>query len=737
MSEDWNEYRDSIQNPSELGGGMSDDNLESLWDVGSSSSSNMMSPDSFNIGAGFGAGLGGGFGMPNNNQPQEPKSEEEKIFELIVKTSKMVWKGISYFSVAFFKSWKSFTPVEWVRVGHLMMKQGVVALGIGGVLFLLSFYSPKLIFTSTLLPVTGTLILMVGSAIRFGSYSKAVEYMEENGDSDEDDFDSPEDNSSYMEQDEFSPDLSSSSDYSYEYSDDSDYSYSSDGYVSDDSDDPDAVDYGDDGYYIEDDDELVDISSGYSDFDVDPSVPVEDAISSLPELTPGMQNRAFLFEQYYKVMQSITPNFENMEELMEGSEVFNKYNEAVMEIAVRNSVDLGKSDLIMHKVRENKFLTQIVITANKSFNAQVFAQGLEQMEKLDSYGRVVNPEVFTTWAENGRETYINIVKGVSPKVTVKDIWTTKKDFFLDPSNEMPVALGITEFGEPIVYDAFNMETMVVVGKPRKGKSWVVESIFSQICMFNSPNKVQFYIGDTKDTGGSTWSYINVPHIRRREYSDDRVLSMLREVLEVEAPRRKAMFAKYQVDKIQKLHTKYPEVDMPYLYIVVDELTNFSYRMTDDVRKEFHSMLVRFATEMPFLGVRLILIPHRINNKEIPVSVTNNVNGKIIVAGEPKAIEDTLQAKPKEFPYSIGGMVGKMGVRMPEVNSGLPTYVKAAVLAEDEDIFREYYNFIAVIWNKLDPVKDSKPSYSVSKDSNSEETSIDELLETEDGLIDLF
>ena len=71
---------------------------------------------------------------------------------------------------------------------------------------------------------------------------------------------------------------------------------------------------------------------------------------------------------------------------------------------------------------------------------------------------------------------------------------------------MPFVWGVTELGESIWCDADDMDTLIISGIPRSGKSWKMQSILLQLCMFNSPEDVTFYLLDPK---GDTSDYYNI------------------------------------------------------------------------------------------------------------------------------------------------------------------------------------------------------------------------------------
>lgn len=83
-------------------------------------------------------------------------------------------------------------------------------------------------------------------------------------------------------------------------------------------------------------------------------------------------------------------------------------------------------------------------------------------------------------------------------VTIKDTYRYTKDFVLDTKNEMPIILGIDAEGKAITKDFKTINSILVTGMPRSGKSWFVQSRLTQMMFYMKPSELNFYICDPKD-----------------------------------------------------------------------------------------------------------------------------------------------------------------------------------------------------------------------------------------------
>ena len=133
---------------------------------------------------------------------------------------------------------------------------------------------------------------------------------------------------------------------------------------------------------------------------------------------------------------------------------------------------------------------------------------------------------------------------------------------------------MNERGDVIRHDFKLLESIIITGMPRKGKSWFTLSVLTQMCAFCSPKELHLYIGDPKD-GISDYNNFVLPHVKRFESEDSKVLNMLRELVKVEAPRRTKIIGDASNVNIWDFKAKYPDVDLPVIDVVVDERVTLS------------------------------------------------------------------------------------------------------------------------------------------------------------------
>ena len=261
---------------------------------------------------------------------------------------------------------------------------------------------------------------------------------------------------------------------------------------------------------------------------------------------------------------------------------------------------------------------------------------------------------------------IVVTKGESAVVTFGDVFrhAYASDFFLDTGNKLPIITGITELGKVILDDAKVFDTMMIAGKPRSGKSWYVFSILMALAMFNTPEDVQFIIVDPKESNLFN-TFALLPHVAGL-HNDDHVLDVMADIIENEAPRRKALLASNKCDDIWALRKK--GVKLPILYLVMDEYITIRNNL-GAMDKELDNKLQVIISQLPSLGIRLLFVPHR------ATGVVNKTNRTMLqytasVKGDVDDVKDTLGitkwdralTKPGDIAIKASTMQNAMYVR---------------------------------------------------------------------------
>lgn len=254
----------------------------------------------------------------------------------------------------------------------------------------------------------------------------------------------------------------------------------------------------------------------------------------------GTQTRQFIYETLTKGLPSISPKFADMRNLREGSAEWAIWAELIRDAAKQ----VGTRDDLLPDLKdasENPFMFKLTISRTPRMKTQAIADEVVNIYKYDDNGNLEYPNAYATSAESGSRAFISVYKGAKiDMISLADMYAASPDaqkFVRDPKTEMPVVVGTTGDGSVKVVDLLKAPAIVVSGEPRSGKSWIVKLILNQMCAYMSPNDLHLYIGDPKNQISEYANY-NLPHVRRKEYTVDSVIDMLRYLVNTEAPRRK-------------------------------------------------------------------------------------------------------------------------------------------------------------------------------------------------------
>lgn len=718
------------KNPPEYGAGQGDDDL--FAPVGSNDSF-MSGGDAFGDfmnppagGGGFGGGgFGSGFGDPNGGQPQK-KSEDEIILDILA----AIWKQIKNFFI-FLKdlasNFKDTTPHGWLMVYNRLAIFGAFLSGAGVVILLLGLFVPTIANSGFVLAlgiisggigVSGMVIYnekaknWISETGQMGDTYSNLRPATSEGGTPEGEFGSEEYFDEVQPEDDFfSP--SGNEDF---------------GFAEEDSDlggwDFEEEDSDDDGF--------VDLSSQFEDDDIlvaDEPVDIDEAIASLSEAGVHAQSRAYLYEQFYKVLRSVTPNYSELTELEEYSDDFQHYLTLLLNAAAREG--FTDQDFQIEHIYENSFMYKIVISASPKFKADKVAISIENQEKFNQMGIEVKPNLFVTSKVIGHNVHIDIIKDSSPMLTVKDMWSENKDFILDPDNVMPVVLGSDELGQSIVMDFAKINSIALSGKPGKGKTWLAQSIIAQLAFFSTPNEVQFIFADPKGQQGD-FANINFPHVIEKVKTEEETMEVLRRVVREEVPKREALLGQYGLTDIKDMHKMYPDVTMPYLYILVEEMMSLGdhlKQMDKEAYKEYRAILSDIVNKCRYLGIRLFGLSQRMTDNAIPKDIKVGIDLKLTAGADASEIEQVMEVKPKDFPYNIAGKVGKYAVMSPEYRGGNASFMVGAVMGTSNPDNAQTYRFVKALWEKIEPRKEEKSTQQLVEDElgKASSTEMDDIL----------
>lgn len=644
----------------------------------------------------LGGSVQGGFSNTNSHSPQSLTATEDKIIDGAVMVGKHAFNGSKELFNGIHDGIKGNNAFYWTMYGKKVMVVGVVISISGVILSLMGLVSN--ISRGLDVLIGGLMSLAVGVLIFSLNCDKAREL----GGMEKKESIEP----VIYEEEEFSDDIFSDIDddlYEEEYS----------GWGSDDEEDifNDEEEEFDPWSSIDEDDYVESVDEVISSEPVD----IDEAIESIREIPAHTQTRQYLFEEYSRVLPVINPAFAKLKSISENSDSFIIFDKVLIDASIQVGTNQDKLPQLL-ELRENQFIIQLKATRPSGLKEEAIANEIANIYSRDEYGAVIHEGVYATTSSVGSSYIINIFKGEDSIISLADTYKEVSDFVLDPNIKKPVVMGVNELGKVWYFDAEKVFSYIISGKPRSGKSWSVVSLVLQLCMYSSPREVQFEVFDVKGTSSDFYSMNeHLPHFKKFESVGKRILQRLRHITTVEADRRKKILNEHDVIAIADLKNKGVDVEMPYLYVLIDEIVGLIGTFTKDEHAEFKDLMNVLITQMPNLGIRLILVPHRVTNDIVPKTTYTNVGCIACVRTDSKEIASTLDITKKDFPYDLTNS-GDMALKTGEVNKGKTVFCHGVAVTSSNESNVGIYKFVGSLWGKLEPEEEKEQVLNLKKES---------------------
>lgn len=318
-------------------------------------------------------------------------------------------------------------------------------------------------------------------------------------------------------------------------------------------------------------------------------------------------------------------------------------------------------------------------------------------EMLNYFREGVSDDSISITVNTIADSYVSIItKGATEVVTVGDCFnkTDVKDYILDTKHMLPFISGITDLGEVQMSDMKNYLTLAITGKPRSGKSWYVNSILTTLVAFNTPEDIQFIIVDPKKTSlFKTFSLL--PHVCGL-HDGNNIIDILNDLIDTEAERRKTLLSNARVDNIWEFREE-TGAKLPVIMLVIDEVVTINGDLKKaGLDKEFKNLIQTVLTQLPFLGIGLMMVPHRTTGVLDPL-VRLNLSYKASVMADDATLKEELNVSATNWkrPLILPGDMALSTSLMKQ-----PMYVKGTGVALNDKETRKLITQMARAWYRL-------------------------------------
>ena len=658
-------------------------------------------PDPFGGSSSFGGsdafgGGGGGFGFnsggfgqpaPQPATPQDTRNPEDKAFDAAKKAA----TGSMNFFKALTTEFRSSTPTMRATWGRYGMIMGAISAGIG--ILLAIFCSDHWV----------GLQLIVGSLVAVGistiilAFAQSQVVAEANRGITQEPTPEP-----APIADNTPPDMGAAADF-----DSADFDMDSDFNMDSDFDPADFDDFDTEDSQSSSESDSSAWDAAFADVDdnpmsSEPEPPQQSGIEAATDALEGIQgnglyDRRSLFERQCSVLSNITPEYATQKDIAEGTDLFNTLDTLVQQSAEPLKTGNTNETPYLISATDTLFYIRLEISRPKFIkNVDAYTQEIVNIFQYDRSTGKRDKSIYGIGEFVGNTIFVKLMKGESAFVSLKDIYNTNSADILDYKNKMPVVLGVDIEGSPVICDFYKLDSILITGMPRSGKTWLMLSVLYQMMAYMSPEELNVYIFDPKGKMSDFASAIT-PHVKNFVSDDASILAQLKHVVRVEGPRRKAIIGEGGCVNLQDYRKKFPDCNIPFIYVIIDEVVTLSERMSDDDKREFQSLLSELVSQLPAAGIRIFMVPHLVKDNIIKKNTTSLIPCRISVMGNKEHIESSCGVK--NFPHALSH-VGDTCTVIKEFPEAM--FIHSVALAKENEENKQLFHYLAELWARICP-----------------------------------
>jgi DNA segregation ATPase FtsK/SpoIIIE, S-DNA-T family len=169
--------------------------------------------------------------------------------------------------------------------------------------------------------------------------------------------------------------------------------------------------------------------------------------------------------------------------------------------------------------------------------------------------------------------------------------------------KLPIALGKSISGKPIVGDLASMPHLLIAGTTGSGKSVCINTIILSLLYRHTPDKCKFILIDPKMLELST--YEGIPHLLCPVITEAKKAASVLGWVVKEMESRYRLMTKEGVRNIDSYNTKH-KLPMPYIVVVVDEMSDLMLV----AGKEIENYIQKLSQMARAAGIHIIMATQR-------------------------------------------------------------------------------------------------------------------------------
>ena len=277
-----------------------------------------------------------------------------------------------------------------------------------------------------------------------------------------------------------------------------------------------------------------------------------------------------------------------------------------------------KSNLVDNGNIDPKFLEKILLDFGVSGNVKKVSHGpvvtLNEFEpaagiKVSKIINLADDIARNTSSESARISTIpgsNTIGIELPNISRENVYLSE---ILDNLNfkkkdtKLPIALGKSISGAPIIGDLASMPHLLIAGTTGSGKSVCINTIILSLLYRHSPDKCKFILIDPKMLELST--YEGVPHLLCPVITEAKKAASVLGWVVKEMETRYRLMTKESVRNIDSYNSKH-KLPMPYIVVIVDEMSDLMLV----AGKEIENYIQKLSQMARAAGIHIIMATQR-------------------------------------------------------------------------------------------------------------------------------
>lgn len=242
----------------------------------------------------------------------------------------------------------------------------------------------------------------------------------------------------------------------------------------------------------------------------------------------------------------------------------------------------------------------------------------------------------------------------------------------ESASPLTFVIGKDISGAPVLGDLARMPHLLVAGQTGSGKSVMINGILTSLLYRNSPSDLKLILVDPKQV--ELKPYDDIPHLLTPVITEpEKCISALKWTV-AEMERRYRALSEVHRRNIVEYNNLKKEEGMPYIVIVIDELSDLMMMAARDVE----SLIVRIAQKARAVGIHLVLATQRPSVDVITGLIKANIPARV-------AFTTTSQVDSRTIIDQIGAekLLNMGDMLLTTADNPKPRRVQAALIEDSE------------------------------------------------------